>query len=79
MHWGGGSQVGEVSRLGEGNPPVHTISPFNLMTFKWWVGLPDRVTPVQPGSNFAIQTFQGGVARLAGKGFVIHQIRAKFT
>ena len=29
--------------------------------------------------NFAMETFQGGVTRLAGFGFVIHQILAKFT
>ena len=33
----------------------------------------------QPGSNFAMQTFQGGVTRLPRVGFVTHQIRAKFT
>ena len=27
----------------------------------------------------ALRDFQGGVTRLAGVGFVIHQIRAKFT
>ena len=32
---GGGPQAGEVTRLsGVGNPPVHIISHFNLITFK---------------------------------------------
>ena len=34
LHGGGGPQVGEVTRFnGWGNPPVHIISPFNLITF----------------------------------------------
>ena len=34
LHGGGGTQVGEVTRFnGWGNPPVHIISPFNLITF----------------------------------------------
>ena len=34
LHGGGGPQVGEVTCFnGWGNPPVHIISPFNLITF----------------------------------------------
>ena len=41
-------------------------------------GLPDQVT-LSAGFKFCHVTFQGGVTRLAGLGFVIHQIRTKFT
>ena len=38
LHGGGGPQVGEVTRFNRwgnplGNPPVHIISHFNLITF----------------------------------------------
>ena len=33
LHGGKGPQVGEVTRLDGGNPPVHIISHFNLITF----------------------------------------------
>ena len=33
LQGGGGPQVGEVTRLGGGNPPVHIFSNFNLITF----------------------------------------------
>ena len=41
-------------------------------------GLPDRVTR-SAGVKFGHVSVQGEVTRLAGVGFVIHQIRAKFT
>ena len=33
LHGGGASRVVEVTRLGGGNPPVHIISHFSLITF----------------------------------------------
>ena len=41
-------------------------------------GGPDRVT-LSAGIKFCHVNVQGGVTRLAGVRFVIHQIRAKFT
>ena len=41
-------------------------------------GLPDRVT-LSAGVKFCHVNVQGGVTRLAGVRFVIHQFRAKFT
>ena len=50
LHAGGGPQRGEVTRLRWGNPPVHIISPFNLITFTWysdrWSNTPHVTSPI---------------------------------
>ena len=56
--WGGGVRGGgggggprqEVTRLRLGNPPVHIISHFNLITFTLQVGLPAAGHLIYPGS-----------------------------
>ena len=70
----GGTPGRRGNPLWWGHPPVHMISHFNLITST----LPDRVT-LSAGVKFCHVNVQGGVTRLAGVGFVILQIRAKFT
>ena len=47
LHEGGGPQVGEVTRLGRGNPLVHIISHFNLICLHdRWGDLPHFTSPI---------------------------------
>ena len=79
LHGGGGPQEGEVTRSGG----VTRLSIWSLILIwlhlhdRW--GDPTRRVARSAGVKFCHVNVQGGVTRLAGVRFVIHQIGAKFT